>query len=80
MLDHLNLSPDSILKIWVVWTPNHVNKAQGKILLLYGLVSLIVAMVEPWVGSDIGLFFLILFLVNELLQVSISDQFVKENL
>ena len=58
-----------------------MNSFQGKILIfIHGFVHLIFTLVKPRVWFDFVFFCSILLFVDELLQVSISDQLVLEYL
>ena len=78
---HSNLPSDTILKIWVIWALDYVNSSKRHILFfIHGLIRLVVTSVKPWIWYDFGLLYSSLLLIDEVLQVSISDQLVQENL
>ena len=78
---HSDLSLNPIFKIWVMRALSHVNSAKGKILFsVHSLFYLVITSVKPQIGFGFGLLYSGLVFVNELLQMSVSNQLVQENL
>ena len=68
--DDTDLPSDTILKVMVICGPNPMNNSQRK-FLLQGIISFIIALVKPWIRSNLSFLYIRLLLINKLLKCPI---------